>query len=170
MSNQRNNTVGNLLDEMARRYPDNEAMVYPERALRYSYKQFNDICRQIAKGLMKLGIKKGDNIAIWAYNVPEWLLLQFASAKIGAVLVTVNTSYKSAELEYILNQSDSTSLFMVESFKDTNYVETLAGVVPGLANFEPGKLDSHKLPYLKNIIFIGNETPAGMINFGSIIY
>ena len=169
MSNQRNNTVGNLLDEMARRYPDNEAMVYPERALRYSYKQFNDICRQIAKGLMKLGIKKGDNIAIWAYNVPEWLLLQFASAKIGAVLVTVNTSYKSAELEYILNQSDSTSLFMVGSFKDTNYVETLAGVVPGLASFEPGKLDSPQLPYLKNIIYIGNDTPAGMINFDSII-
>ncbi len=169
MSNQRNNTVGNLLDEMARRYPDNEAMVYPERALRYSYKQFNDICRQIAKGLMKLGIKKGDNIAIWAYNVPEWLLLQFASAKIGAVLVTVNTSYKSAELEYILNQSDSTSLFMVGSFKDTNYVETLAGVVPGLASFEPGKLDSPQLSYLKNIIYIGNDTPAGMINFDSII-
>jgi fatty-acyl-CoA synthase len=162
-------TVGSLLDEMARRFPDNEALVYPERNLRYSYKQFNDACRQIAKGLLRLGIKKGDNIAIWAYNVPEWVLLQFASAKIGAVLVTVNTSYKSAELEYILSQSDSTSLFMVGSFKDTNYVETLAGVVPELASSEPGKLDSHKLPYLKNVIFIGQETPDGMINFASII-
>ncbi|MEI6704752.1 MAG: AMP-binding protein, partial [Deltaproteobacteria bacterium] len=169
MSQQLTFTVGSLLDEMARRYPDNEALVYPERGMRYSYKQFNDSCRQIAKGLLRLGIKKGDNIAIWAYNVPEWVLLQFASAKIGAILVTVNTSYKSAELEYILNQSDSTSLFMVGSFKDTNYVETLGGVVPELAASEPGKLNSPKLPYLKNIFFIGEETPAGMLNFASII-
>jgi fatty-acyl-CoA synthase len=169
MSQQLTFTVGSLLDDMARRYPDNEALVYPERGLRYSYKQFNDACRQIAKGLLRLGIKKGDNIAIWAYNVPEWVLLQFASAKIGAVLVTVNTSYKSAELEYILGQSDSTSLFMVGSFKDTDYVETLTGVVPELAASEPGKLYSPKLPFLKNVIFIGGETPAGMINFASII-
>ena len=162
-------TVGTLLDDMARRYPDNEALVYPERGLRYSYKQFNDTCRQIAKGLLRIGIKKGDNIAIWAYNIPEWVLLQFASAKIGAVLVTVNTSYKSAELEYILGQSDSTSLFMVGSFKDTNYVETLAGIVPELAASEPGKLTTTKLPFLKNVIFIGQETPACMLNFDSII-
>jgi fatty-acyl-CoA synthase len=169
MSQQLTFTVGSLLDEMACRYPDNEALVYPERGLRYSYKQFNDTCRQIAKGLLQLGIKKGDNIAIWAYNVPEWVLLQFASAKIGAVLVTINTSYKSAELEYILSQSDSTSLFMVGSFKDTNYIETLAGVVPELATSEPGKLTSAKLPYLKNVILIGQETPVGTLNFTSII-
>ncbi len=169
MSQQLTYTVGSLLDDMARRYPDNEALVYPERSLRYTYKQFNDACRQIAKGLICLGIKKGDNIAVWAYNVPEWVLLQFASAKIGAVLVTVNTSYKSAELEYILNQSDSTSLFMVGSFKDTNYVETLASVVPELTGSEPGKLIAPKLPFLKNIVFIGQETPAGMFNFDSIV-
>ena len=169
MSQQLTHTVGSLLDDMARRYPDNEALVYPERGLRYSYKQFNDSCRQIAKGLLRLGIKKGDNIAIWAYNVPEWVLLQFASAKIGAILVTINTSYKSAELEYILNQSDSTSLFMVGSFKDTNYVETLVGVALELPASEPGKLSTAKLPFLKNVVFIGQETPAGMFNFDSII-
>lgn len=169
MSQQLTFTVGSLLDDMARRYPDNEALVYPERDIRYSYKQFNDICRQTAKGLLRLGIKKGDNIAIWAYNVPEWVLLQFASAKIGAILVTVNTSYKSAELEYILEQSDSTSLFMVGSFKDTNYVETLNSVVPELATSTPGTLNTAKLPFLKNIIYIGGETPAGMINFDSIV-
>ncbi|MDD2271702.1 MAG: AMP-binding protein [Desulfuromonadaceae bacterium] len=169
MSQQLTHTVGGLLDDMARRYPDNEAVVYPERNLRYSYKQFNDTCRQVAKGLLRLGIKKGDNVSIWAYNVPEWLLLQFATAKIGAVLVTVNTSYKSAELEYILNQSDSTSLFMVGSFKDTNYVETLASVVPELTTSEPCHLTTTKLPFLKNVIFIGQDTPAGMLNFDSII-
>jgi fatty-acyl-CoA synthase len=154
---------------MARRYPDNEALVYHEHGLRYTYKQFNDICRQVAKGLLRLGIKKGDNISIWAYNVPEWVILQFASAKIGAILVTVNTSYKSAELEYILKQSDSNSLFMVGSFKDTNYVETLNSVIPQLPSSEPGKLNAPSLPYLKNVFFIGGETPAGMLNFSSII-
>ncbi len=168
MSQQLTHTVGSLLDDMARRFPGNEALVYPERNLRYTYKQFNDACRLIAKGLLRMGIKKGDNIAIWAYNVPEWVLLQFASAKIGAVLVTVNTSYKSAELEYILEQSDSTSLFMVGSFKDTNYVETLGGVVPELAASAPGRLVSPKLPFLKNVVYIGATTPAGMVNFDSI--
>lgn len=169
MSQLLTHTIGSLLDDMARRYPDTEAVVYQERGLRYSYSQFNEFCRLIAKGLLSMGIKKGDNIAIWANNVPEWVLLQFASAKIGAILVTVNTSYKSAELEYILEQSDSTSLFMVSSFKDTNYIETLAGVVPELAGSEPGKLSSAKLPFLKNVIFIGAETPSGMFNFDNII-
>ncbi|MDD2367168.1 MAG: AMP-binding protein [Desulfuromonadaceae bacterium] len=164
-----NCTVGSLLDEMASRYPENEALVYHERNYRLNYREFNDTCRQVAKGLLRLGIKKGDNIAIWAYNVPEWVLLQFASAKIGAILVTVNTSYKSAELEYILKQSDSTTLFMVGSFKDTNYVETVGNVIPELFSSEPGKLESAKLPFLKNIIFIGDSTPAGMTNFDAVV-
>lgn len=169
MSKQSTLTFGALLEQMAHRYPDNEALVYHERGVRLTYKQFNDLCCQLAKGLLNLGIKKGDNIAIWAYNVPEWVLLQFASAKIGAILVTVNTSYKSAELEYILHQSDSTSLFMVGSFKDTNYVETLTTVVPELTTSIPGKLKSDKLPFLKNAIFIGKNTPSGMINFDEIV-
>ena len=102
MAQQLEFTVGGLLDHIAGKYPDNDALVYPERGLRYSYRQFNDLCRQVAKGLLRLGIRKGDNISIWAYNVPEWVLLQFATAKIGAILVTINTSYKSAELQYIL--------------------------------------------------------------------
>ncbi len=169
MAEQLTHTVGSLLDEMARLYPDTEALVYHERNLRYTYRQFNESCRVIAKGLLRLGVKKGDNISIWAYNVPEWVLLQFASAKIGAILVTINTSYKSAELEYILEQSDSTSLFMVGSFKDTNYVHTLATVVPELATAKPGQISTAKLPFLKNVVFIGDGTPAGMLNFDSII-
>ena len=165
MSEQLQVTVGGLLDQMAARYPDNEALVYVERNLRYTYREFNEICRLVAKGLLRLGIGKGDHISIWAYNVPEWVILQFATAKIGAVLVTVNTSYKSAELEYILKQSDSGTLFLVKSFKDTDYVQTLGEVVPELQTAAPGKLASGKLPRLKNVIFIGAETPAGMFNF-----
>ncbi|MBI5657224.1 MAG: AMP-binding protein [Geobacter sp.] len=162
-------TVGGLLDQIAETYPDNDALVYHERGLRYSYREFNQVCRQVAKGLMKLGIGKGENVAIWAYNVPEWVILQFATAKIGAILVTVNTAYKSAELEYILDQSDSTTLFMVKSFKDTDYVATLNAVVPELATAKPGTLSTPKLPFLKNVVFIGDETPGGMLNFARIV-
>ncbi len=162
-------TIGKLLDDVAVRYPDNEALVYHERGLRYSYREFNEVCRRVAKGLLKLGIRKGDNISIWAYNVPEWVILQFATAKIGAILVTVNTSYKSAELEYILNQSDSKALIMVKSFKDTDYVATLNEVVPELASSAVGQLDSPKLPFLKTVIFIGDDAPAGMLNFDRIM-
>lgn len=169
MSKQIELTIGGLLDDMAWRYPDNEALVYSERGLRYSYREFNEICRNVAKGLVRLGIRKGDNVSIWAYNVPEWVILQFATAKIGAILVTVNTSYKSAELEYILDQSDSTTLFMVKSFKDTDYVATLNSVVPELAGTEPGSLSCAKLPFLKRVVFIGDGTPPGMLNFNEIV-
>jgi fatty-acyl-CoA synthase len=162
-------TMGRLLNDIAERYPDNEALVYHERGLRYTYREFNEVCRQVAKGLLKLGIRKGDNISIWAYNVPEWVILQFASAKIGAILVTVNTSYKSAELEYILQQSDSSALFMVKSFKDTDYVATLGEVVPEMPSSAPGQLSSTKLPFLKTVVYIGDETPTGMLNFKRII-
>jgi fatty-acyl-CoA synthase len=169
MSRQIDLTVGALLDDMAERFPDNDALVYPERNLRYSYRQFNDVCRRVAKGLLTLGIRKGDNLSIWAYNVPEWVILQFATAKIGAVLVTVNTSYKSAELEYILNQSDSSTLFMVKSFKDSDYVQIIQDVIPELESSQPGRLSSARLPHLKRVVFIGDETPAGMLNFTAVI-
>lgn len=162
-------TVGGLLDAVAARYPDTDALVYVDRGIRYSYRQFNEVCRQVAKGLLGLGIRKGDHVSIWAYNVPEWVILQFATAKIGAVLVTVNTNYKSAELEYILKQSDSTALFLVKSFKDTDYVATLNEVVPELQGARPGMLASATLPHLKHVVFIGDETPGGMINFERIM-
>ena len=162
-------TIGGLLDHIAVTYPDHDALVYPELGIRYSYLQFNDNCRQLAKGLLRLGIRKGDHVAIWAYNVPEWVMLQFATAKIGVVLVTVNTAYKSAELEYLLNQSDSTTLFMVRSWKDSDYVAILNEVVPELASSEPGTLNNPRLPFLKTVVFIGEETPAGMLNFERIM-
>ena len=169
MSQQIDFTVGALLDDIAARFPDNEALVYVERGLRYSYRQFNERCRQVAKGLLRLGVKKGDHLSIWAYNVPEWVVLQFASAKIGAVLVTVNTSYKSAELEYILNQSDSSTLFLVQGFKDTDYLQTLSQVIPELAQSHPGALSSAALPFLKNVVFLGQGAPDGMLNFDRMV-
>lgn len=163
-----NKTIGEILDETAEKFPNNDALVYVDRKLRYTYKEFKEKCERIAKGLMALGIKRGDHIAVWAYNVPEWVLLQFASAKIGAVLVTVNTYYKSHELEYLLKQSDSTTLFLVHGFKDVDYVEITNKVVPQLKDSKPGKLSHPELSYLKNVVYIGKEKYPGMFNFEEI--
>ncbi len=161
-------TIGGLLDQMAGRFPENDALVYVDRGLRYSYFEFNEVCRRVAKGLLRLGVKKGDHVSIWATNVPEWVILSFATAKIGAVLVTVNTAYRTSELEYILKQSDSGYLFLVKGFKDIDYMETLYEVVPELRNSAPGTLHSELLPYLKQVVYIGEETPAGTINFSDL--
>ena len=169
MSQQLDLTVGGLLDRIAGRYPDHEALVYVERGLRYSYREFNERCRQVAKGLIGMGVKKGDHLAIWAYNVPEWVVLQFATAKIGAVLVTVNTSYKTAELEYILKQSDSSTLFLVQGFKDTDYVATVHEVMPELPGSPPGQLASARLPFMKNVVFLGEGAPDGMFGFEQMV-
>ncbi|KQL49355.1 AMP-binding protein [Brevibacillus choshinensis] len=155
-------TIGDLLDETAGRYPEKEALVYQERGLRYSFAQFQEICNQAARGFMSLGIQKGENIAIWATNVPEWVISQYATAKMGGVLVTVNTSYRTHELEYLLRQSESTTLLLIDSYRDADYVGMVREICPELANCEPGNLQSARLPHLKNVIYIGEERQPGM--------
>lgn len=160
-------TIGNLLDETVSHYPDKEAVVYVETGLRYSYKEFQEICNQVAKGLMNLGIKKGDHIAVWASNKPEWLITQYASAKIGAVLVTVNTSYQSKELEYLLRQSEATTLLLMDNFKGVSYLDMQ--LCPELENCAPGELASNRLPKLKNVIFMGSKRHPGMFTWDDLL-
>ena len=162
-------TIGQVLNETVSQFPDNDALVYVERDLRYTYKEFKKACDEIAKGLMALGIKRGDHIAVWSYNVPEWVLLQYASATIGAVLVTVNTYYKSHELKYLLQQSDSTTLFLVDGFKDVDYIKQVNTILPELREAKPGKLESETFPYLKNIIYIGDDEQKGMFQFKDLV-
>lgn len=153
-----NLTVGELLEKQVNLYPHQEAVVYPELKLRKTYKEFDDMVNQAAKGFMSLGIQKGENVAIWADNKPEWITSQFATGKMGAVLVTVNTSYQAKELEYLLKQSESTTLIMAESYKGTSYLDILKRICPELDHTEKGKVDSPKLPHLKNIIVLSNDT------------
>ncbi|MCY8680624.1 AMP-binding protein [Bacillus haynesii] len=155
-------TIGKLLEKTAVNTPDHEAVVYPDRGLRYTYRQFDQLCRKVAKGLMALGIDKGEHVAIWASNTPEWLTAQFASAKTGAVLVTVNTNYQLSELEYVLKQSDATTLILMESYRGTSYIDILYKLIPELKESEPGKLASERLPFLKNIILMGDKRHPGM--------
>ncbi|MEH6942824.1 AMP-binding protein [Bacillus sp. JJ722] len=169
MSTIMNITVGQLLQELAEKQPEREAVVYHDRNLRYTYKQFNEVCERAAKGFMALGINKGDNVAIWASNTPEWLISQFSTGKMGGILVTVNTNYQSQELEYLLRQSDSTTLIMIDSFKTHSYMETLYSIVPELKTSQPGSLHSEKLPYLKNIIVLGDRIYPGTYSWNDLL-
>ncbi|MDE5414936.1 AMP-binding protein [Alkalihalobacillus sp. MEB203] len=164
-----NVTVGRLLEEVARKQPSHEAVVYPDRGLRYTYQQFDDLCRQVAKGFMKLGVERGEHVAIWSTNMPEWLTSQFATGKMGAVLVTVNTNYRTAELEYLLKQSDSTTIVLMDEFRGASYTEMLYEIIPELKTAEPGKLQSKKLPYLKNVVFLGDERKPGMYTWADLL-
>ncbi|WP_409293318.1 AMP-binding protein [Peribacillus sp. SCS-37] len=162
-------SVGKLLEETAARYPDSDAVVYRDRGLRYTYSEFDQVCRDTARGLMGLGIDKGDHIAIWASNTPEWLITQFATGKMGGVLVTVNTNYQAHELEYLLRQSDSSTLILMENFKGHSYINTLYEIVPELKTSEPGKLESKKLPLLKNVIVMGNNSYPGTYSWDECV-
>lgn len=161
-------TIGDLLDQMAQNYPDHDAILYTDRPFRKTYLQFRDLCNTVAKGFMAMGIKKGDHVAIWATNYPEWILAQFATAKIGAVLVTVNTNYKIFELEYLLRQSDSNTLILIEGFKDCNYVDIVNELCPQLKNSVPGELNVPTLPFLKNVIYVGDKEHPGMFNWNDL--
>lgn len=163
-------TLGDLLDKVAEVYPDNDCVVYNDRPFRKTYKEFKEECNTIAKGLMALGVEKGAHVAIWATNYPEWITLMYATAKIGATLVTVNTNYKVFEAEYLLKQSDTDTLVMMEGLKDTCYTEIINELCPELKNSEPGKLHSENLPYLKRVIYIDapENTPAGMLHWSEL--
>ena len=155
-------TIGDLLDHQAASFPDKEALVYsyPERGLdlRLTYRALRDEVDRVARGLLALGIEKGEHIAVWAPNVPEWIFLELALAKIGAVLVTVNTAYRTAELEYLLRQGDITTLFMVEQVRDNSYLDAVYAIVPQLrAILDPTHeaVQSVALPRLKRVVLIG---------------
>ncbi|MCW3488781.1 AMP-binding protein [Dethiobacter alkaliphilus] len=164
-----NTTFGNLLDDTAAKYPDKDALVNVQKDLRYSYSELQDIVNQTAKAFIGLGVKKGDHVAIWATNVVEWVFALFGAAKIGAVVVTVNTNYRSHELEYLLKQSDSTTLFLIEEYRGNNYVDIVNEVCPELATAEPGKLDCEKLPYLKNVVYMGEKEFPGLFTWSSFL-
>ncbi|WP_050614917.1 AMP-binding protein [Bacillus testis] len=169
MSKIMNVTIGQLLQDVADRQPDVEAVVYHDRGLRYTYHEFNEECKRAAKGFLKMGVQKGDHMAIWATNVPEWLVVQFSTGKMGAVLVTVNTNYQARELEYLLKQSDSSTLILIDSFKTHSYIDTLYEIVPELKDCEPGKLVSEKLPCLKNVIMLSDKRYPGTYSWEDVL-
>jgi fatty-acyl-CoA synthase len=160
--------VGELLALLARDYPQQDALIYPDRHLRYNFSQLEGLARQTARGLLSLGIERGERVALWATNVPEWVVLQFALAKIGAVLVTVNTSLRAAELEYLLKQSEAGTLITISGFRDVDYIATVCEIIPELRSAQENALHSVRLPHLRRVIYIGDEHPGGMIRYDSL--
>ena len=163
------NSLGEFYKKQVALDPDHEFVVYPDRNLRFTYGQFNERANNLAKGLLAIGIMKGDHVGIWAKNVPDWLTFMFATAKIGAVLVTVNTAYKSHEVEYILKQSNVKTLALIDSFQDVDYLRIIYDLLPELKNSERGRLKSKNFPCLKSLIYIGQEKHRGMYNSNELM-
>jgi len=162
-------TLADFFESQVEKLKDHEFLIYPDRNLRFTYTQFNERVNQLTKGLLAIGIKKGDHVGIWAKNVPDWLTFMFATAKIGAVLVTVNTAYKSHELEYVIEQSDMKVLALTDRFKDTNYIEIIYDLIPELKTCKRGKLKSEKFPHLKHIVHVGQDKHRGMYNTNELL-
>ena len=161
--------IGQVLDESAAKYPDQDALVVRHQKLRYSYGDLRDKVERAARGLMHLGIQKGDRIGIWATNCAEWVITQFATAKIGAILVNINPANRAFELEYVLKQSECQTLLLIENFRDNNYLAAIRQICPEIENSEPGALESPNLPLLRRLIFIGGPAPKGMIAWDDMV-
>ncbi len=162
-------TLGDVIRDLAKKYPDKQAIKYTTNPYERTWREFDEETDKVAKGLMAIGVKKGDKVAIWANNIPEWLLTLFGAAKCGAILVTVNTNYKVFELEYLLTQSDTKVLVMMGGFKDANYVEIVRTLVPEIKDAKDGEVNPKNIPFLKRVVFAGESTPEGMMNFNTLI-
>jgi len=165
----RSRTLGQILDEAIEKHPDTEALVYVDRDFRLTYREFGEVVDQLAKGLMALGVQKGEKVAVWATNIPYWVALQFATAKIGAILLTVNTNYKSSEFAYLLEQSDSENLFTINGFRDTDYIQIIYDLLPELRTQQRGYLQSRKFPHLRRVLFLGQEKHRGMYSIPELL-
>jgi fatty-acyl-CoA synthase len=155
-----NETFPDVLDRMVKEFPDQYCFRYTELDYTRTYSEFRDDVDRFARALIAMGVKKGDHVAIWATNVPQWYITFWAATKIGAVLVTVNTAYKIHEAEYLLRQSDTHTLVMIDGFKDSDYVGIIKELCPELKESEPGNLHSKRLPVLRNIITVDSKQPG----------
>lgn len=162
-------TIGDLLDQIAERFPDREALISRHQKLRYSYAELKAECNRLARSLMACGVAKGDRVGIWSPNNAEWVLIQFATAKIGAILVNVNPAYRSSELAYALKQSGCSMLILSPPYKTSNYPEILREVCSQLNDCEPGNLESYQFPLLKTVITLGEQNFQGCLTWKNLL-
>ncbi len=164
-----NQTIGDYLDNIVDNNPKHPAIIVSHQNVRLSYKEYQQQINQLAKGLLALGVKPGDRVGIWSPNNLEWSLTQFATAKIGAIMVCINPAFRPNELQYALNTVQCSTLITASSFKASNYLAMLNELIPELESSAPGKIISQRLPHLKNIIRIGNESAPGMFSFADVL-
>lgn len=159
-----NKTLGGWIEHWAETTPDKEYLVYSDRDLRFTWSEFNKRVDNMAKGLLSIGVKHGTHVGIWATNVPDWLTFLYAGAKIGAVLVTVNTNYKQNELEFLTENADIHTLCITDGVFDGSYIDMVYTMLPELKQSQRGYLKSERFPVLKNVVYIGQEKYRGMYN------
>jgi len=161
-------TIGGYFDYIAEKYPQREALIVKHQGINWTYAQYQHEVHRLAGGLLELGVKPGDRVGIWATNCYEWCLTQFATAKIGAILVCINPAYRVFELEYALNKVGCKVIVTGEVFKTSNYIGMILEMAPELKHCAAGELDSAKLPHLKTVIRMGVEQTPGMLNFDEV--
>ena len=170
----RNKTIGRVLEDKALTRPDREALIYPVSGeagveVRYTWASLNDEVDRLARGLMALGVGRGDRVAIWATNRPQWLTVMYATAKIGAILITVNTHYRQAEIKYLLQQSEANYLVLLEGFRGYRYLEALYGIAPEIKSGHRENLNAAELPHLRKVIFLGEEEQPGLYLYKEVL-
>ena len=175
-------TIGDILDIQTQRFAEREALVHAATGDRFNYREFHAEVERVARGLLSIGIEKGQHVGIWATNYTEWVLAQFATAKIGAVLVTVNPAYRTSELAYVLEQAQIGALILIGRFRapsltsrTSDYAGMVNEVVPELAAASPGELNSTRFPHLRHVIFIpphddaATPAPPGMWRWDDLL-
>ena len=161
-------TLGQLLDQTVARCGENDAVVYADRDYRLTWFEFSEEVDYVAKGLMALGVKRGEKVALWATNVPHWVVLMFATAKIGAILLPLNINYKSQEIDFALKQSDAENLFVIDGYRDCDYIEVINSLIPELKECPRGALKSAKYPHLKRMFYLGPKKHRGMYSLNEV--
>jgi fatty-acyl-CoA synthase len=162
-------TLSAVLRENALKQPEHEFAVYADRNLRWTYAEFDRRVDDLAKGFLAIGLKKGDHIGIWAVNIPDWLTILFATARVGLVLVTVNPAYKLHELEYLIKQADLACLCLVDGYRDSDYIAMMNELVPEIRIAPRGGLQAEKFPFLRHIVYIGQQKHRGMYSFSELL-
>ena len=162
-------TIGDWLEYWAAQIPDQDCIVYSDRNLRFSWREYNQRVDYMAKGLVAIGVKKETKVGIWAQNVPDWLTFMYACAKIGAIAVTVNTSYKEHELAFVIENSDMHTICITDGVSGSDYVQMAYSLIPELKMDPRGYLNSKRFPELKNVIYIGQEKHRGMYNTSEVL-
>lgn len=158
-----------MFDEIASNFPDNDAIVSLHQGTRYTYRQLQREVDRAAKGFISLGLKKGDRLAIWATNIAEWIITQFATAKVGIIMVNINPAYRTHELEYALRQSETQTLLLMDRFKTSDYVKMFYEVCPEARTSKLGQIHSEKLPFLRTVVLIRGEKQPGMYTWEDML-
>ncbi len=163
-------TLGGIINKWATETPDKEFLVSPYLGVRYTYAEFSQRVDALALAFASMGVSSGKKVGIWANNHPDWITVFFATARLDAVLVTVNTNYKASELEYIMRNADIHTMCLIGGYRDSNYVDILHSVVPSMKSLKSGEqIASPRLPELRNAVYIGEGCPTGMVNIDDLV-